>query len=413
RLAGDAPLQTGWNLVASPVESPQPVTEALNSIAGQYESVWGYDSGQWQDYIAGQPEFLNNLNEIHPARACWLQMGSPAQLQFTPQPLKIYYYHPDHLGSSSLVTDSSGNVVERTQYYPYGRPRYEEHTGFDSAYKYTGKELDKATGLMYYEARYYDSVVSNFISVDPLAIFGGQDKLSELTAYAYAGLNPVKFTDPSGNKKVLTALANGKLVQTSPIRAPWTMKQLRAWQNDEIGKSNSVEEIKLIELKYHRAKQVVQNWHNRYGRWDKPALAHELWAIMFFKGAYYDQVRFAGGYYPKNLLRRFFAKRADRGRPINNPAPIFAGGLPNPGGAKMQFNMYTHELRSRDPGSIEFNPAYRKYIKSSIKHVEPPLEAIKMELGLKAISSNKVLRRKIKSLRKVLVRRGVKINDEF
>jgi len=118
RLAGDAPLQTGWNLVASPVESPQPVTEALNSIAGQYESVWGYDSGQWQDYIAGQPEFLNNLNEIHPARACWLQMGSPAQLQFTPQPLKIYYYHPDHLGSSSLVTDSSGNVVEQTQYYP-------------------------------------------------------------------------------------------------------------------------------------------------------------------------------------------------------------------------------------------------------------------------------------------------------
>ena len=59
-------------------------------------------------------------------------------------------------------------MVESTEFYPFGRPRHEERIGFDSAYKYTGKELDKESGLMYYEARYYDAVVGRFVSVDPL-----------------------------------------------------------------------------------------------------------------------------------------------------------------------------------------------------------------------------------------------------
>ncbi|MBU0953126.1 MAG: hypothetical protein KKA90_01740 [Nanoarchaeota archaeon] len=54
-----------------------------------------------------------------------------------------FFSHPDHLGSTSLVTDESGDVVEETAYAPFGLPLY----GADSKYLYTGKELDRGTGL--------------------------------------------------------------------------------------------------------------------------------------------------------------------------------------------------------------------------------------------------------------------------
>lgn len=60
---------------------------------------------------------------------------------------KKYAYHPDHLGSTDLVTDSNGKVVEETTYDPYGRVRDDGASRF----LFTGKERD-STGLMYYGA---------------------------------------------------------------------------------------------------------------------------------------------------------------------------------------------------------------------------------------------------------------------
>ena len=83
-------------------------------------------------------------------------------------------------------------MVERTEYYPYGRPRHEQHAGFDSAYTFTGKELDRSTGLMYFEARYYEPVTGRFVSVDPLALIPEalpRDRSHSLNLYAYAWNN--------------------------------------------------------------------------------------------------------------------------------------------------------------------------------------------------------------------------------
>lgn len=41
--------------------------------------------------------------------------------------------------------------------------------GYDNKFKFNGKELDDATGMYYYGARYYDPRISIFVSVDPLA----------------------------------------------------------------------------------------------------------------------------------------------------------------------------------------------------------------------------------------------------
>jgi RHS repeat-associated protein len=107
-----------------------------------------------------------------------------------------WYYHPDHLGSSSIVTDSTGNKSEAIYYYPYGGTR--QDTGSVSVkHKFTGQELDDETGLYYYGARYYDPQLGRFISADSIvqAPFDPQT----LNRYSYCRNNPIIYSDPSGH----------------------------------------------------------------------------------------------------------------------------------------------------------------------------------------------------------------------
>jgi len=106
----------------------------------------------------------------------------------------IEYYHSDYLGSSRVVTDSSGAKTSSLDSYPFGSTLSE--FGEITKYKFTGKELD-ATGLQYFGARYYSSDIGRFTQVDPLG-----------PGYAYAVNNPLKFVDPDGNKAFDTKVKN-------------------------------------------------------------------------------------------------------------------------------------------------------------------------------------------------------------
>jgi len=87
------------------------------------------------------------------------QTGSPANPQ-------TFYYHTDHLGSSSIITDASGAQVQYLEYTPYGSLVRNEGTDVVK-HKFTGKELDE-TGLYFYGARYYDPEIGRFISADTI-----------------------------------------------------------------------------------------------------------------------------------------------------------------------------------------------------------------------------------------------------
>ena len=109
----------------------------------------------------------------------------------------IHYWHGDHLGSSSVITDSTGAKVQALTYYPYGATRTNvPGTPVNVPYKYTGKELDP-TGLYYYEARYYDPALGRFISPDTIVSRPGDPQ--DLNRYAYARNNPLLYTDPTGH----------------------------------------------------------------------------------------------------------------------------------------------------------------------------------------------------------------------
>ena len=110
----------------------------------------------------------------------------------------LYFYHPDHLGSTSYVTDADGHATQFLSYQPYGAPLFDEHTvSFDSPYKFNAKELDSETGLYYYGARYYDPQLSLFYGTDRY----GQ-KFPRQSPYSYASSNPVGCFDFYGDSVI-------------------------------------------------------------------------------------------------------------------------------------------------------------------------------------------------------------------
>jgi len=107
-----------------------------------------------------------------------------------------YYYHPDHLGSSSLITNLGGDLVQHIEYVPFGEVFVEERTStWGTPYKFNAKELDEETGLYYYGVRYLDPRTSVWLSVDPLA-----EKFPGVSSYVYCLNNPIKFIDPDGKE---------------------------------------------------------------------------------------------------------------------------------------------------------------------------------------------------------------------
>ncbi len=130
----------------------------------------------------------------------------------------VYYYHADHLGSSSVVTGKTGSFHERIEYFPYGETWVEDKAisdGYSSPYRYTAKEYDPETGLYYFGARYYDARLGRWVSVDPILSkylptgnkkrdsnlpgMGGVFNSINLNLYHYSGNNPVIYVDPDGN----------------------------------------------------------------------------------------------------------------------------------------------------------------------------------------------------------------------
>jgi RHS repeat-associated protein len=116
-----------------------------------------------------------------------------------------YYYHPDHLGSSNVVTDKDGRFYEQIEYFPYGETWINNKATAEqtsSPYKFTAKEQDPETGLYYYGARYYDAKLSRWCSADDR--FDGLYSSQGQDVFAYVGGNPVRYVDPDGKEKDTT-----------------------------------------------------------------------------------------------------------------------------------------------------------------------------------------------------------------
>jgi len=137
-----------------------------------------------------------------------------------PEHENMYWYHKDHLGSSTQISDRDANIIHHLEYMhfdklnvpPSGEQFSEQRDSWSTPYKFNdyggesfnkafdehtarSAELDAETGLYYYGARYYTPEIGIWLSVDPLS-----DKYPSLSPYAYCALNPVMLVDPDGRE---------------------------------------------------------------------------------------------------------------------------------------------------------------------------------------------------------------------
>jgi RHS repeat-associated protein len=110
----------------------------------------------------------------------------------------LYFYHSDHLGSASWITNIDGRTIQHLYYLPWGEDFVNQRTGsFSSMYTFSAKEKDSETGYSYFGSRYYSSDLGIWLSVDPMA-----DKYPSLSPYVYCADNPVRLVDPNGEEMV-------------------------------------------------------------------------------------------------------------------------------------------------------------------------------------------------------------------
>ncbi len=173
--------------------------QQLQSIKDNYKAFdLPYNGEDNDDYVNGQG-FCCNDGTPEAAQAKAMTRAASGNFKPNDEYEKMqFYYHPDHLGSSSYITNLDGEVSQHIEYVPFGEVFIEERNNtWNTPYLFNAKELDEETGMYYYGARYYEPRLSLWMSVDLM-----QEKYPNIGSYVYCANNPVKFIDPDGRQIV-------------------------------------------------------------------------------------------------------------------------------------------------------------------------------------------------------------------
>jgi RHS repeat-associated protein len=175
----------------------RPIRVTLNNTAiTQFD--YGPDSARTRKYQTTTAGVIGNQVWYPSADAELAQATNTWTVNITPDIRKVgantEYLVRDPLGS---VRVAMGTTTTRHDYGPYGQPLGSNGSTIATTAKgYINERYDAETGLQYLNARYYDPLLSRFISPDwwdPTLPGVGTNR------YAYAGNDPVNFSDPSGH----------------------------------------------------------------------------------------------------------------------------------------------------------------------------------------------------------------------
>ena len=144
-------------------------------------------------------EFFDNWNSLKKAK----KLFGPRQAQAAVLVKDTLYFHTDQLGSTRLTTRADGSIYQYINYLPFGKileglvngPELLPYAQFKNSY--TGQEIDRTTGLYFYQSRFYDPDLGRFIQAD--TVVPSATDAQSFNRYTYVNNNPFKFTDPTGH----------------------------------------------------------------------------------------------------------------------------------------------------------------------------------------------------------------------
>jgi RHS repeat-associated protein len=166
------------------------MNDAASGAMEEREVVAGVTT--WRDYIMADGKLIAQ-------RQC---VGPPP----CSSGASMLYFILDHLGSVTVVTDGSGNVLQRLSYDAWGKRRNADGSALSCAgglaqpngvsRGFTGQEMIDALCLVNLNARVYDPTLGRFLSADP--VVGDATVPQELNRFSYVLNDPLSLTDPSG-----------------------------------------------------------------------------------------------------------------------------------------------------------------------------------------------------------------------
>jgi RHS repeat-associated protein len=201
RTIGGNNYTLGYDAENRLVSVTGPSLNAQFTYDGDGRRVKSVVNGETILFVGGHFELNDTTNQVTK-----YYPGGAIRKYIVPQTTTLNYMLGDHLGSTSLATDASGNLLVETRYTPWGEVRYTTpNQTLPTRYTFTGQYSyvnDDATdlgaagfGLMYYNARWYDNTTGRFAQADTIVPGGVQG----LDRFAYVNNNPVNGVDPSGH----------------------------------------------------------------------------------------------------------------------------------------------------------------------------------------------------------------------
>ena len=174
---------------ATPLPTPtlQPFTGASYVYDGDGNLVKGIINGVVTYYVSASYQVTGNVVTKY--------YGSYAMRAGA----SLYYLLSDHLGSTNITLDASGQFVAELRYTAFGEVRYaDRNTPTD--YRYTGQLEQRDLGLYFYKARWYDPALGRFTQADTIVPGAGNPQAFD--RYAYVSNNPLRYFDPTGKCEV-------------------------------------------------------------------------------------------------------------------------------------------------------------------------------------------------------------------
>ena len=131
------------------------------------------------------------------------------------------YFHKDHLGSISIITDEAGAVVERLSYDAWGKRRNADGTDdpagsitSQTTRGFTGHEELDWVGLVHMNGRVYDPLLARFGTADPMT--ESPFSMQGWNRYSYVGNSPL--TSPTLAAIASWAASGSLRLQSLPRR---------------------------------------------------------------------------------------------------------------------------------------------------------------------------------------------------
>ena len=284
-LTGNGPRKVYWTSFNKPKRMDTTVDGTLRQITYRYgtdfQRIYKYDQRKKKAtryYGGGSVERISEGSKTHwkyyiPIGAATLEIkyrqsgsnSSPTLTQVEKQ-----YLFKDHLGSTDVMVDDAGKVVERLSFNPWGERRESDWSEASSEVSsrttrgFTGHEMDDEIGLVNMNARIYDPVIGRFLSPD--ALIPNPGDLQSYNRYSYVNNNPLSFTDPTGHAPVpgtgRYSYENGNFYQSKQVRYCPTSSCGRgdwAWKNVKTKVSNPGVK-KHLKIRVGVYSEIVQNY---------------------------------------------------------------------------------------------------------------------------------------------------------